>query len=125
MTSAQYTYQPPLTHKTTGPGLILVLADRYSDSRVRLDSPRLDPPPIQKWAEEGFCVLGISASYESGVYEWNTLLTNGLDQLKRKPEMLGERFGIIGVWVFANEWTRLSDLGICSLRIDLFERNNS
>ncbi|KAJ7638438.1 NTF2-like protein [Roridomyces roridus] len=56
--------QPPLTRRGTGPGLILFLP---ADSSLNLseasgDDKPLDPPPIQKWAEEGFAVVGITAA---------------------------------------------------------------
>ncbi|PFH52573.1 hypothetical protein AMATHDRAFT_74056 [Amanita thiersii Skay4041] len=56
--------QPPLTRRGTGPGLLLFLP---ADSRLKLDSSRkgLDPDPVQKWAEEGFAVAGLTIT-ESG-----------------------------------------------------------
>ncbi|KAJ7047783.1 NTF2-like protein [Mycena alexandri] len=53
--------QPPLTRRGTGPGLIVFLPP---DSALNLssksgDDKPLDPEPVQKWAEEGFAVVGI------------------------------------------------------------------
>ncbi|KAJ7762802.1 NTF2-like protein [Mycena maculata] len=59
--------QPPLTRRGTGPGLIAFLPP---DSSLNLsgksgeDKP-LDPIPIQKWAEEGFAVVGITTGHGS------------------------------------------------------------
>jgi hypothetical protein len=54
--TAHLTLQPPLSRRGHGPGLILVV-DHYA-----LLEPRdgcLDPPPIVKWAEEGFAVAQV------------------------------------------------------------------
>ncbi|KAG8693573.1 hypothetical protein FRC09_010414, partial [Ceratobasidium sp. 395] len=97
--STQYIYQAPLTQKTHGPGLILVLSDRYSTAQPQAGPLRLDPPPVQKWAEEGFCVLGILvADGQEGRInheEWGKRIAQGLGHLRGKPELEGERFGMI------------------------------
>lgn len=46
--------QPPLSRRGNGPGLILIL-DHYA--LVEESEKHLDPPPLQKWAEEGFAVV--------------------------------------------------------------------
>lgn len=48
--------QPPLSRRGSGPGLILVV-DHYA--RLEVSENSLDPPPLQKWAEEGFAVVQI------------------------------------------------------------------
>lgn len=45
--------QPPLSRRGHGPGLIVV-ADHYA--HIEKSEKHLDPPPLQKWAEEGFAV---------------------------------------------------------------------
>ncbi|KAJ7367871.1 NTF2-like protein [Mycena albidolilacea] len=57
--------QPPLTRRGTGPGLIAFIP---SDSTLNLSSKSgdykpLDPEPFQKWAEEGFAVVGITTGH--------------------------------------------------------------
>lgn len=51
--SPYLTLQTPLSRRGIGPGLILIAEENaplgFSD--------RLDPPPLQKWAEEGFAVV--------------------------------------------------------------------
>ncbi|KAF2132559.1 NTF2-like protein [Dothidotthia symphoricarpi CBS 119687] len=54
--SPSLTLQPPLTRRGHGPGLILIL-DYYA--HIEKSERHLDPPPLQKWAEEGFCVVQI------------------------------------------------------------------
>lgn len=52
--SPHITLQAPLSRRGRGPGLILVL-DHYA--RLEKSHKYLDPLPLQKWAEEGFCVV--------------------------------------------------------------------
>ncbi|KAK7191588.1 hypothetical protein PSPO01_02037 [Paraphaeosphaeria sporulosa] len=54
--SPHLTLQPPLSRRGSGPGLILVV-DHYA--RLEVSEKSLDPPPLQKWAEEGFAVVQI------------------------------------------------------------------
>ncbi|KAL1603941.1 hypothetical protein SLS60_005533 [Paraconiothyrium brasiliense] len=54
--SPHLTLQPPLSRRGFGPGLVLVV-DHYAQLEVSEKS--LDPPPLQKWAEEGFAVVQI------------------------------------------------------------------
>ncbi|KAF7354940.1 hypothetical protein MSAN_01408900 [Mycena sanguinolenta] len=56
--------QSPLTRRGTGPGLIAFIPP---DSTLNLspksgDDKPLDPEPVQKWAEEGFAVVGMVCS---------------------------------------------------------------
>jgi carboxymethylenebutenolidase len=50
------TLQPPLTHRGNGPAVILVIEAGLDLGR---STTHLDPPPLQKWAEEGFTVAQI------------------------------------------------------------------
>jgi hypothetical protein len=52
--SPHITLQAPLSRRGKGPGLILVL-DHYA--LIEKSEKHLDPPPLQKWAEEGFAVI--------------------------------------------------------------------
>jgi hypothetical protein len=52
--SPHITLQAPLSRHGKGPGLILVL-DHYALNEK--SEKHLDPPPLQKWAEEGFAVV--------------------------------------------------------------------
>ncbi|KAJ7087247.1 NTF2-like protein [Mycena belliarum] len=59
--------QRPLTRRGTGPGLIVFLPP---DSALKLstepgDNRPVDPIPVQKFAEEGFAVVGITTGYGS------------------------------------------------------------
>ncbi|KAK8203627.1 carboxymethylenebutenolidase [Phyllosticta capitalensis] len=50
------TTQTPLTRRGTGPGLILLVS---SSLPLAPSDKTLDPPPLAKWAEEGFCVAQV------------------------------------------------------------------
>jgi carboxymethylenebutenolidase len=52
--SPHITLQAPLSRHGKGPGLVLVL-DHYA--LIEKSEKHLDPPPLQKWAEEGFAVV--------------------------------------------------------------------
>ncbi|KJZ73933.1 hypothetical protein HIM_06601 [Hirsutella minnesotensis 3608] len=57
--SASAVLQPPLSRRGSGPGLLLVLPGQGPAEDVGR-GVLLDPPPVQKWAEEGFCVVGVT-----------------------------------------------------------------
>ncbi|KAJ7067945.1 NTF2-like protein [Mycena amicta] len=60
--------QPPLTRRGTGPGLIAFLPPLNLNLPESTNTAPLDPFPVQKWAEEGFAVAGItSGSVEENV----------------------------------------------------------
>jgi carboxymethylenebutenolidase len=53
--------QPPLTRReTAAPGLLLLLPSKFHYTPSQKDKKPLDPDPVQKWAEEGFTVVGIT-----------------------------------------------------------------
>jgi carboxymethylenebutenolidase len=54
--SPHVTLQAPLSRRGRGPGLVLVL-DHYA--AIEASEKHLDPPPLQKWAEEGFAVVQV------------------------------------------------------------------
>jgi carboxymethylenebutenolidase len=52
--SPHITLQAPLSRRGKGPGLVLVL---NHVALIEKSEKHLDPPPLQKWAEEGFAVV--------------------------------------------------------------------
>ncbi|KAK7060179.1 hypothetical protein VNI00_000944 [Paramarasmius palmivorus] len=75
--------QPPLTRRGTGPGIFAFLpADNNLGTRK---SRSLDPEPIQKWAEEGFAVVGITGARTSA--DVDGALSKGLEALLGLKEM--------------------------------------
>lgn len=54
--SSHITLQAPLSRRGHGPGLVLVL-DHYAP--LNKSDKNLDPPPMQKWAEEGYAIAQI------------------------------------------------------------------
>jgi carboxymethylenebutenolidase len=50
------TLQPPLSRRGTGPGLLILVPGSVD---LNGHEKTLDPPPLQKWAEEGYAVAQI------------------------------------------------------------------
>ncbi|CAE6427172.1 unnamed protein product [Rhizoctonia solani] len=88
----KYNYQAPLTHRQHGPGLILILSDNYHAATTE-GKHHLDPPPAQKWAEEGFCVLSVHVSEELNWKQAIPIIVAALEQAKELEE--GKSFGLI------------------------------
>ena len=85
------TIQPPLSRLGRGPGLVL-----FVDSTIDTGTPSesLDPPPLQKWAEEGYAVAQIDISRSSTAYEQT--LKVAISALKEVSQYDGNpRFGLI------------------------------
>lgn len=101
----KHTYQAPLTRRARGPGIVLVLSDNYPDKHTGSGALQFDPPPAQKWAEEGFCVMSIVISEgtqrsenetEATSLEWVKILARCGMELKAKQELeVGKGLGLI------------------------------
>lgn len=104
LSSPNVVLQPPLTRRGIGPVLFLILP---SEEILSLDSERtekpLDPEPVQKWAEEGFVVVAITAP------------SNGLnaEQLEKWTEI-----GLEGASSCKQVDPQLSGIGIISKECD-------
>lgn len=89
-------FQAPLTHRGTGPGLIVVLPPRLSmhpHTKFGLRTP-LDPEPVQKWAEEGFAVVGVRISGETDV---NAAMSTALAALEESDVVDNRgRYAVLG-----------------------------
>jgi carboxymethylenebutenolidase len=87
--------QPPLSRRGHGPGLIVFLPSL--DAQV--NSPRatklLDPAPVQKWAEEGFAVIGITSGGSLTVEEGLRLAVATL--AKRDEVDIKDKIGVLGM----------------------------
>ncbi|KAK1227944.1 hypothetical protein PQX77_009046 [Marasmius sp. AFHP31] len=83
--------QPPLTRRGSGPGMIIFLPPEGSYPRRSDPNKLLDPKPIQKWAEEGFAVIGatIPAKSEDIKGHWTVkdVLSKGLEALLSLKEL--------------------------------------
>ncbi|CEJ81212.1 hypothetical protein VHEMI01354 [[Torrubiella] hemipterigena] len=101
--------QPPLSRRGSGPGIILITAQRNSLS----SGSSLDPDPIQKWAEEGFAVVGTH-----GEGEFATQLGAVTAALKAHDSLtVKDKFGLIIYdeqlsLKISSSASMLSDLGI-------------
>jgi carboxymethylenebutenolidase len=90
--SSNVVVQPPLTRRGHGPALILLVPTGLDLSS---SEKTLDPPPLQKWAEEGFAVAQITLSEGEGD-KFQTHLqeaTNALAKLKECDS--AEKIGLI------------------------------
>ncbi|KAG5645746.1 hypothetical protein DXG03_005283 [Asterophora parasitica] len=87
--------QPPLTRRGTGPGIILILP-HFEDLNLRMAGPKpLDPEPIQKWAEEGFTVAGVTPSSPDWSSEQS--LKKATDALLGLKELdTHDKFAVVG-----------------------------
>jgi carboxymethylenebutenolidase len=91
--------QPPLTHRKTGPGIVLVLPD---EPRPILPSAGffIDPLPAQKWAEEGFCVVAITLA-PTEVSLLKERLKSAIKRLSDMPQLSDtSKVGLIGMSPF-------------------------
>ncbi|KAI2634840.1 hypothetical protein GGS26DRAFT_526444 [Hypomontagnella submonticulosa] len=81
LSNSNLTVAPPLSRRGHGPGLLL-LVDAELD--LRKHEKTLDPPPLHKWAEEGFAVAQLRiAKSESG--QIRDGLRSALSELARLP----------------------------------------
>jgi carboxymethylenebutenolidase len=85
--------QPPLTRRGTGPGLIAFLPPPNSIEHRSSTRTTLDPEPVQKWAEEGFAVVGVT----DGDDLVTDALTKGIAALQTLNEVdVKDRFAVAG-----------------------------
>lgn len=79
--SEQTRIQPPLTRRGHGPGLLLLVPAGLD---LGGSDKTLDPPPAQKWAEEGFAVAQITIADDGGKQLGSTIdeAVNALKDLK-------------------------------------------
>jgi len=85
--------QPPLSRRGIGPGLFVFLPDHVTLSSGTIKP--LDPDPVTKWAEEGFAVVGVTAS---GSISIDQILQQGLDALQALDQVdIKDRFAVIGM----------------------------
>ena len=90
--SLKVTIQPPLTRRGNGPGLILLVP---SGLDLNGHDKTLDPPPLQKWAEEGYAVAQITLAEGDGD-KFHTHLKQAIDGLAELKECDStEKMGLI------------------------------
>ncbi|ORY01987.1 hypothetical protein BCR34DRAFT_493488 [Clohesyomyces aquaticus] len=86
--SPHLTLQPPLSRRGRGPGLILVL-DHYA--LLQKSKANLDPPPLQKWAEEGYAVAQVLVPGKPDEFP----LARAVEELRKLEGCEGDGFGLI------------------------------
>lgn len=105
--SPHITLQPPLSRRGLGPGLILIL-DHYA--LIEKSEKHLDPPPLQKWAEEGFAVVQVlvpGKAEDGGEFP----LERALDVLRGCEGCeFGRGVGLVCELIFFWGWVRVIEL---------------
>ena len=81
--SERLTLQPPLSRRGHGPGLVLLVPNGIDLSP---SDRTIDPPPLQKWAEEGFAIaqIELTANLSSGSFKES--LTQAMKALSQLEE---------------------------------------
>lgn len=86
--------QPPLSRRGHGPGLILLIS---RDLPLETGPHSLDPPPLQKWAEEGYVVIQITSGDGFSTLEEDC--TKALETLAALPECdPKDKIGLVGLF---------------------------
>ncbi|KAF2464050.1 uncharacterized protein BDR25DRAFT_297112 [Lindgomyces ingoldianus] len=86
--SPHLSLQPPLSRRGRGPGLILVL-NHYA--LLEKSKSSLDPPPLLKWAEEGFAVAQVLVPGKPDEFP----LQQAVDELRKLEGCEEGGFGLI------------------------------
>lgn len=106
--SANVTLQPPLSRRGSGPALIIFLAADYISQKEN-SSKTLDPEPIQKWAEEGFCVVEVKSgsneaptlgSADGGLWRPDQVIQKSVMALNACEEFDKTAIGAVGEHTF-------------------------
>lgn len=84
--------QPPLSRRGYGPGLIVLLPEHVEPSS-RPKKP-LDPEPVQKWAEEGLAVVGVTVT-DKTIASLDQALHMAVEVLNKHQKSQDEKLGLI------------------------------
>ena len=89
------TVQPPLSRRGHGPGLLIICPDHTPLNRAQ---NTLDPPPLQKWAEEGYAVVQVGVPIREDQGSLKEALQKGIDALTSLEECdVKDKYGLIGI----------------------------
>lgn len=90
------TLQPPLSRQGRGPGLLVICPDQVSLDGTQ-DTCTLDPPPLQKWAEEGYAVVRVGVPISEDQGPMKEVVRRGIDALAALVECdEKDQIGLIG-----------------------------
>ncbi|KAL3417121.1 lea domain protein [Phlyctema vagabunda] len=99
--ASNVTLQPPLSRRGRGPGLLIFLPSHYLPG-TQTSQKSLDPEPLQKWAEEGYCVVEIrTGQLNSSTFEdtaaWAEvdIVEKSLEALKNSLQFDTNTVGVI------------------------------
>lgn len=99
--------QPPLSRRGHGPALIVVVP---SDVDLSSHAKTLDPPPLQKWAEEGYAVAQITLQGDGDFRDELNQAVEALEQLDSCDS--NEKLGLICTSILRDKCPR-HDLMLC------------
>ncbi|KAA8649608.1 hypothetical protein EYZ11_004327 [Aspergillus tanneri] len=86
--------QPPLSRCGHGPGLVLMRPGSHAP--CELDKKSLDPPPVQKWAEESYAVVQVTLDEDSKSESLDDLVRTGMEALMSLAECdKKDKFGLL------------------------------
>lgn len=89
------TLQRPLSRRGHGPGLLIICPGQTPLNGAQ---NTLDPPPLQKWAEEGYAVVQVELPIPEGQGSLKEALQKGIDAFSSLEECdVKDRFGLIGI----------------------------
>jgi len=95
--SSNLVIQPPLTSRGSGPGIVLLLQNPSHLSASHQSRRPLDPEPVQKWAEEGFTVAGVTLSPVFHQASVTSIIKQGINGLLQTRELdKRDKFAVIG-----------------------------
>jgi carboxymethylenebutenolidase len=83
--------QPPLSRRGHGPGILII---GQKETLLQGTEHILDPPPLQKWAEEGYAVLAVGLPLQGETLK--AAVERGIQALKDLAECdVKDKFGMI------------------------------
>ncbi|KAK1959808.1 carboxymethylenebutenolidase [Colletotrichum sublineola] len=97
--NAAVTIQPPLSRRGHGPGLLILVEQGIDLSK---HDSILDPPPAQKWAEEGYAVAQIIVM--PGASDVTNLISSAIESLRELESCDDkDKFGVIALLTAASQ----------------------
>lgn len=91
--TSDITIHPPLSRRGAGPGLILIVS---SNLNLSSHDKSLDPPPLQKWAEESYAVAQITVGDDASAL--SEQLGVALAELGKLPQCeSADKVAVIGI----------------------------
>lgn len=102
-------YQAPLTHRGTGPGLVIFEAPAPPSGTEKANT--LDPLPYFKWAEEGYGIAQVGNDVAKDQKSIGDAIGKALEVLEGAKEVdIKDKFAILGK---LSQWIDFFVMYIC------------